>query len=130
MDEKNRPTTIDEYIAQFPENVQQSMSEIRRVIHEAAPQAVEKISYQIPGFYQNGMLVWFGGFTHHIGFYPTGEGIEVFKDELAGYKTSKGTVQFPLDKPIPYELIRKIVKYRMEKNRKKQDTTIMHNKGV
>jgi uncharacterized protein YdhG (YjbR/CyaY superfamily) len=106
------------------------MSEIRRVIHEAAPQAVEKISYQIPGFYQNGILVWFGGFTHHIGFYPTGEGIEAFKDEPGGYKTSTGTVQLPLDKPIPYDLIRKIVNYRVEANLKKQDTTIMHNKVV
>jgi uncharacterized protein YdhG (YjbR/CyaY superfamily) len=119
MEKKAGPTTIDEYIAQYPEDVQIIMKEIRRVIHETAPQAVERISYKMPGFYQNGMLVWLGGFKHHIGFYPTGEGIEAFKDELSEYKTSKGAVQFPLDQPIPYDLIRKIVKYRVEANLKK-----------
>jgi uncharacterized protein YdhG (YjbR/CyaY superfamily) len=120
MEKKAGPSSIDEYIAQFPLDVQLIMTEIRRVIHEAAPKAVEKISYQMPGFYQNGMLVWFGGHQKHIGFYPTGEGIEAFKRELSGYKTSKGAVQFPLDQPIPYELIRKIVKYRVEKNQKQK----------
>lgn len=119
MEKKARPSTIDEYIAQFPDDVQEIMVEIRQVIHEAAPQAEERISYQIPGFYQNGMLVWFGGYQKHIGFYPTGEGIETFKDELSEYKTSKGAVQFPLDKPIPYDLIRKMVIHRVEKNQRK-----------
>ena len=119
MEKKARPSTIDEYIAQFPDDVQEIMVEIRRIIHEAAPQAEERISYQIPGFYQNGMLVWFGGHQKHIGFYPTGEGIEAFKDELSEYKTSKGAVQFPLDKPIPYDLIRSMVIHRVEKNQRK-----------
>lgn len=121
MDKKAGVTTVDEYIAQFPEDIQQIMAEIRKVIHEAAPGATERISYQIPGFYLNGMLVWFGGFKHHIGFYPTGEGIEAFKDELSGFKTSKGAVQFPLDKPIPYELIKRMVNHRVEVTTHKQD---------
>jgi uncharacterized protein YdhG (YjbR/CyaY superfamily) len=116
MEKKASPSTIDEYIAQFPDDVQEIMQKIREVIKEAAHHAVEKISYQMPGFYQNGMLVWFGGHQRHIGFYPTGEGIEAFKDELSEYKTSKGAVQFPLDKPIPYDLIRKMVIHRVEKN--------------
>lgn len=115
---KAKPTTIDEYIAQFPEDVQQVLSRVRAVIHEAAPEATEKISYQMPAFYQNGMLVWFGGFQKHIGFYPKGSGVEAFKEELSSYKSSKGAVQFPLDKPIPYDLIRKIVKFRVAENKK------------
>jgi uncharacterized protein YdhG (YjbR/CyaY superfamily) len=118
MQKKVGPTTVDEYIVQFPEDVQLILQKIREVIRAAAPQAVERISYQMPGFYQNGMLVWFGGHQNHIGFYPTGEGIEAFKDELSGFKTSKGAVQFPLDQPIPYDLIRKIVIYRVEKNKR------------
>jgi len=117
---KNPPANTDEYIAQFPGDVQKTLTKLRAVIKETAPEAVERISYGMPGFYQNGMLVWFAGHTHHIGFYPTGEGIEAFKKELAGFKTSKGAVQFPLEQPIPYDLIRKIVKYRVEKNKKKK----------
>lgn len=117
---KNTPPNADEYITQFPEDVQKILMKLRAVIKEAAPEAQERISYGMPGFYQNGMLVWFGGHTHHIGFYPTGEGVEAFKKELAGYKISKGAVQFPLEQPIPYDLIRKIVKYRVEKNMKKK----------
>jgi len=116
---KDKPTTTDEYIAQFPEDVQQILNKVRAVIKESAPGASEKISYQMPCFHLNGSLVWFGGHEHHIGFYPTGEGIEAFKNELSGYKFSKGAVQFPLDQPIPYDLIRRIVKYRVEKNTKK-----------
>ena len=120
MDKKlERPTSIDEYITQFPKDVQAILQQIRRVIRETAPGATEKISYGMPGFSQNGMLVWFGGYTNHIGFYPTGEGVAAFKNELSAYKTSKGAVQFPLDQPIPYDLIRKIVKHRVEENSKK-----------
>jgi uncharacterized protein YdhG (YjbR/CyaY superfamily) len=113
------PSSVDSYIAQFPEDVQATLQQIRAVIKEAAPDAMEKISYGMPGFYQNGMLVWFGCHKNHIGFYPTGEGIETFKDELSAYKFSKGAVQLPLDQPIPYELIRKITRYRVEQNSKK-----------
>jgi uncharacterized protein YdhG (YjbR/CyaY superfamily) len=117
---KDHPTTVDEYIAQFPEDVQQILEKIRALIKELAPEAVEKISYQMPGFYLNGMLVWFAGHEHYIGFYPTGSGIEAFKEDLSGYKWSKGAVQFPLNKPIPYDLIRKMVEFRMEENMKKK----------
>lgn len=110
------PKTVDEYIAQFPEEVQHILVKIRALIKELAPEAVEKISYQMPGYYLNGMLVWFGGHEHYIGFYPTGSGIEAFKTELSRYKWSKGAVQFPLDQPIPYDLIRKIVKFRIAEN--------------
>jgi uncharacterized protein YdhG (YjbR/CyaY superfamily) len=115
-DNSKKATTTDEYIAQFPEDMQQILQKVRAVIKESAPGAVERISYAMPGFYLNGMLVWFAGHNTYIGFYPTGEGIEAFKDELTPYKFSKGAVQFPLDKPIPYDLIRKMVKYRVERN--------------
>ncbi len=114
------PTTIDEYIAQYPPDVQATMNKIRKVIKETAPEAQERISYGMPGFYDHGMLVWFGGHKNHIGFYPTGEGVAAFKNELGGYKLSKGAVQFPLDKPIPYDLITRIVKHRIAENRKKK----------
>jgi uncharacterized protein YdhG (YjbR/CyaY superfamily) len=120
MEEKKAHlTTIDEYISQCPEDVQPILVKIRAVIKESAPDAVEKISYRMPAFYLKGTLVWFAAFTHHIGFYPTGAGIEAFKEELSAYKFSKGAVQFPLDQPIPYELIRRIVKYRVAENLKK-----------
>ncbi len=115
----NRPTTIDEYIAQFPQQIQLILQKVRASIREVAPTATERISYGMPGFYLNGMLVWFAGHKEYIGFYPTGEGIEVFKGELTPYKFSKGAVQFPLDKPIPYDLIRKITRYKAEANQKK-----------
>ncbi len=111
--------TIDEYIAACPPDVQPILNQIRAVIHEAAPGAAEKISYQMPAFELNGILVGFGLHTRHIGFYPTGEGIEAFKDQLSSYKISKGAVQFPLDQPIPYDLIRKMVAYRVAQNQKK-----------
>jgi uncharacterized protein YdhG (YjbR/CyaY superfamily) len=119
--EKNTtaPATIDAYIAQYPQEVQQILQKIRAAIKEAAPQALEKISYQMPGFAFHGALVWFGVHQHHIGFYPTGAGIEAFKEQLSAYKSSKGAVQFPLDQPIPYDLIRRIVKYRVAENLKK-----------
>lgn len=119
QDKKGPPTTIDEYIAQCPEGVQPVLSRIRAVIKESAPEAVEKISYQMPAFYLNGSLVWFGLHKHHIGFYPKGTGVEAFKEELSRYKTTKGAVQFPLDEPMPYELISKIVKFRAAENLKK-----------
>jgi uncharacterized protein YdhG (YjbR/CyaY superfamily) len=114
-----KPKTVEEYIAGFPADVQVILYKIRGVIQEAAPAAQERISYQMPGFYLNGMLVWFGAHQKHVGFYPTGSGIEAFKDELKGYKFSKGAVQFPLDQPIPYDLIREIVKYKVEENKRK-----------
>ena len=104
MDKKS--ITVETYIAQFPAQTQNILHEIRRVIREAAPDAREKISYGIPTFYQNGNLVHYAAYAGHIGFYPTPSGIEVFKDELTKYKSSKGAVQFPIDKPVPLDLIR------------------------
>jgi uncharacterized protein YdhG (YjbR/CyaY superfamily) len=112
-------TTIDEYLASFPENIREILRKMREAIHEAAPEAEETISYRMPTFGLHGKnLVYFAGFKHHIGFYPFPSGIEAFKKELAVYKQGKGSVQFPLDKPIPYELVKEIVRYRAEENRK------------
>jgi uncharacterized protein YdhG (YjbR/CyaY superfamily) len=113
---KKEYQTIDEYIASFPENTRRILQELRRTIREAVPQAEETISYRMPAFRLNGVLVWFAAFKDHVGFFPKASAIEVFKKELAGYETSKGTVRFPLDKPIPTELIRKIVEYRVKEN--------------
>ncbi len=107
---------IDEYISGFPENVQDILEKLRRVIQKAAPEATEAISYGIPTFKLNGNLVHFGAFKNHIGFFPTPSGIAPFKKELAPYEMSKGTIQFPLDKPIPYALVEKIVKFRVNQN--------------
>ena len=113
---KTSPTTIDEYISGFPSDVQSVLQTLRQTIHQAAPDAVEKISYGMPTFTLKGNLVHFGAFKTHIGFYPTPSGIENFKDELAVYKGAKGSVQFPLDEPLPLDLVRRIVEFRVEEN--------------
>jgi uncharacterized protein YdhG (YjbR/CyaY superfamily) len=105
--------TIDEYIAGFPKNVQGLLSKMRHVIKESAPGAREAIAYGMPTFKLNGNLVHFAAFKNHIGFYPTPSGVVAFRKELAGYETSKGAVRFPMDKPIPYELVRRITKFRV-----------------
>ena len=114
-----QPKDIDAYIAGFPADVQQILEKVRMTIREAAPQAKETINYQIPTFTLEGNLVHFAGFKQHIGFYPTPSGIEKFKNELAGYESAKGSVQFPLDQPIPYDLISKIVAFRIQENLEK-----------
>lgn len=111
-----KATSVDGYIADFPQDVQVKLMEIRALIKKTAPKAEESISYGMPGYKLNGPLVYFGGFKNHIGFFPTGEGVAAFQDELTGYKTSKGTIQLPLDKPLPKTLITKIVKHRMQVN--------------
>jgi uncharacterized protein YdhG (YjbR/CyaY superfamily) len=116
VDKNNPPTNIDEYIARFPAEVQDILTRIREVIREAAPNAEETISYQIPTFRGHQNLVHFAAYKKHIGFYPTSSGIEKFKPELERYKLSKGTVQFPLDKPVPYELIGRITAFRVEED--------------
>jgi uncharacterized protein YdhG (YjbR/CyaY superfamily) len=121
------PTTIDDYIASFPPDVQEILQKIRLTIREAAPDALETIKYRMPTFVLNGNLVHFAAFKKHIGFYPVPTGIEKFKDELSVYTGGKGSVQFPLDKPIPYLLISKIVRYRAVENLKK--TTSEGNKS-
>ena len=109
--------TIDEYVSTFPREVQVVLEELRQAIRKSAPEAEETISYGIPTFDLNGFhLVHFAAYKNHIGFYPTSSGITAFKKELSLFKTSKGTVQFPLDKPIPFDLIKKIVKYRVKEN--------------
>ena len=108
--------TIDEYISTFPEDVQRILNELRQTIKEAAPEAQETINYQIPTFTLNGNLVHFAAFEKHIGFYPTPSGMEAFKQELSRYKGAKGSVQFPIDEPLPLPLIRRIVEYRVKEN--------------
>ncbi len=109
------PTTIDEYIANFPKDVQSVLQKIRKIIKKAAPDSLEKIGYGMPTFTMNSKnLVHFAAFEKHIGFYPTPSGIEKFKKELSQYKGAKGSVQFPLDQPIPYELIGKITEFRVK----------------
>ena len=108
--------SIDEYISQFPPGVQEILKTLRKIIKESAPDAEEKISYQMPAFVLHGNLVYFAAFKNHIGFYPTSSGIDAFKHELSEYKGAKGSVQFPLENPLPYELIGKIVKFRVAEN--------------
>ncbi|TDQ09205.1 iron chaperone [Pedobacter metabolipauper] len=109
-------TTIDEYIADFPEDIQEMLQQVRESIKKAAPYAEEKISYAMPTFTLNGNLVHFAGYKNHIGFYPAPSGIEKFKEELSVYKGAKGSVQFPLNKPMPLALISKIVAFRVKEN--------------
>jgi len=113
---QQQPTTIDEYIADFPENVQPHLEKVRAAIRKAAPDAEEAIKYSMPTFVLNGNLIHFAGWTSHVGLYPGSKPIEMFKDELAKYEISKGTVRFPLDKPIPLGLIGKITKYCVKRN--------------
>ena len=110
------PQTIDEYIAGFSPEIQEKLETIRATIRKAAPKAEEAISYMMPTFKLHGNLVHFAAFKNHIGFYPGASGIAAFQEELAGYETSKGTVQFPLDKRVPLSLITKIVKFRVQQN--------------
>jgi uncharacterized protein YdhG (YjbR/CyaY superfamily) len=114
--EKKTFACTDEYIQSFPEEIQKLLNEVRGAIKAAAPNATEKISYRIPTFYLNGNLVHFAAFKNHIGFYPISIGISAFKDELKEYRNAKGSVQFPLDKPMPIDLIKKIVKFRLKEN--------------
>jgi uncharacterized protein YdhG (YjbR/CyaY superfamily) len=112
----NKPLSVDEYIAGFPEDTQKILEQIRAAIKKAAPQAEEVISYSMPAFKQNGILVYYAAHKNHIGFYPTSSGTAAFQAELTGYKVSKGTVQFPLDKPVAFELIAKITEFRVREN--------------
>ena len=111
---ESKPQTIDQYITGFPENVQMILNKIRRTIAQAAPSAEEAISYGIPTFKLDGNLVHFAAYKSHIGFYPAPSGIEKFREELSGFVQAKGSVQFPLHLPIPYDLIKKITIFRTE----------------
>lgn len=114
-----KPANVDQYIAGFPPATQALLKGLRDVLTKAAPKAEESISYGLAAYKLHGPLIYFGGFKAHIGFYPTGTSLAQFDDELAPYKRSKGTVQFPLDKPLPLKLIEKIVKYRVKENEAK-----------
>lgn len=113
--------TVDEYISTFPASTKKLLERVRKTIKQAAPAAEEVISYNMPAFKQNGMLVYYAGYNAHIGFYPTASGIAAFQKEIAKYKNSKGAIQFPLDEPMPLELITKIVKFRMKENLQKAE---------
>jgi uncharacterized protein YdhG (YjbR/CyaY superfamily) len=117
--------TMDEYIDMFPQDVRRILNELRQSIKEVAPEAEETIKYQIPTFTLNGNLVHFAAFENHIGFYPTPSGMEAFKNELSVYKGAKGSVQFPINEPLPLPLIRRIVEYRVKENleRKQKKST-------
>ncbi|HSC54615.1 MAG TPA: DUF1801 domain-containing protein [Phnomibacter sp.] len=108
--------TVDEYIDTFSGEQRTMLESIRKAIQQAAPAATECISYNMPAYRQHGVLVYFAGYKNHIGFYPTSSPIKIFAEELKAYKTSKGAIQFPLNKPIPAALVKKIVKYRMEED--------------
>ena len=117
---KSNLQTVDEYIKAFPKNIQVILEQVRATIRKNAPEAVESISYGMPGYKTNGKpLVYFAGYNKHIGFYATPTGHEAFAEELSSYKQGKGSVQFPLDKPIPYDLITRIVEFRLKENAKK-----------
>ena len=117
-----RAENIDDYIAGFPKDVRRKLEEIRAAIKKAAPQAEEAISYAMPTFKLKGNLVHFAAYKNHIGFYPAPKGIEAFKKALSAYEGGKGTVQFPLDSPLPIDLITKIVKFRVNDNLEKSKT--------
>ncbi|WP_211748474.1 DUF1801 domain-containing protein [Paenibacillus sp. Marseille-Q4541] len=122
MDEKKTNVeSIDEYILGFPTEVQEILQTLRNVIKKAAPDATERISYQMPTFALSGNLVHFAAYKNHIGFYPAPSGIEAFKEELSEYKGAKGSIQFPLNKELPYELISRIVQFRVTENKEKAD---------
>ncbi|GIP25668.1 hypothetical protein J23TS9_07980 [Paenibacillus sp. J23TS9] len=120
--------TIDEYISAFSPEIQDTLQTMRQVIQESAPEAKEKISYQMPTFELHGNLVHFAAFKKHIGFYPAPDGVEEFQEELTEYQTSKGAIQFPFDKPVPYELIRRIVKFRAARNVEKAESKTITKK--
>ena len=108
--------TIDEYIASFPEDTQKILEEIRATIKAVAPEAEEKISYQMPTFFLKGNLIHFAAFKNHIGIYPTPSGTQAFKDEISMYQGAKGSIRLPIDEPMPLELISRIVKFRVAEN--------------
>ena len=115
------PQDIDEYIASFPKDIQEILEKVRTTIRQAAPDAEETIKYQMPTFTLKGNLVHFGAFKKHIGFYPTPTGTEEFKNELSVYEGAKGSIRFPLDRPIPFDLISKIVEFRVKENLKRAE---------
>jgi uncharacterized protein YdhG (YjbR/CyaY superfamily) len=121
--------TIDEYIATFPQDIQALLQEVRATIRAAAPDAEERISYQMPAFAQHGNLVYFAALKGHIGFYPTSSGVAAFKDELASYVSTPGAIQFPLNQPLPLDLITRIVRFRVAENLQRAAAKAQKRKG-
>ena len=121
---------IDKYIASCPPDVQKFLHQLRETIRRAVPEAEEIISYQMPAFKFHGILVYYAGYKKHIGFYPSASGIEAFKEELTGYKSAKGSVQFPLDKALPLKLITRIVKFRVKENLQKTEKKRLKRKPI
>ena len=111
----------DEYISVFPESTQKKLQELRNAIKRAAPKATETISYNMPAYKLSSVLVYFAAYEHHIGFYPTPSALQAFKDEISKYKSSKGAVQFPLNEPLPLALITKMVKFRINELKQKEE---------
>ena len=116
---KRQFSTVDKYISSFPEEIQEILENLRKTIKALAPNSVETISYQMPTFKLNGILVHFAAHKNHIGFYPTPSVIKKFQKELGNYEFSKGAIKFPINKPIPIELIRRIVEFRIKENTRK-----------
>ena len=112
--------TVDEYISAFPPSTQKILKDVRKIIHEAVPQAEDVISYNMAATKLKSILVYYAAYEKHIGFYPTASPIDVFKDQLSDYKFSKGAIQFPIDKPMPFDLITRIVKFRMKEVQEKE----------
>jgi uncharacterized protein YdhG (YjbR/CyaY superfamily) len=127
--DQTQPGTLDEYIEGFPPEIRVILEKIRTTIRKAVPDAEERISYRMPAFALNGILVYFAAFKRHIGLFPTPSGIAKFKRELSAYKGAKGSVQFPLDKPVPYALIGRIAKFRAAENKKVKHRKSMTAKG-
>jgi len=124
----NESPDVNSYIALFPEHTRVLLETLRTAIKKAAPNAEETISYQMPAYKQDGMLVYFAGYKSHIGFYPGAAGISEFKKEVSAYKNAKGSVQFPLDEPLPLTLVSKIVKFRVKQKKKKAKARVKKKK--
>ncbi|MDH4089258.1 MAG: DUF1801 domain-containing protein [Cyclobacteriaceae bacterium] len=129
MKDKIRAETIDDYIASYPIAVQEILQKLRATIRKAAPKAEETINYQIPTFKENGNLVHFAAYKNHIGFYPASSGIKEFRKELSAYDGAKGSVRFPLDKPLPLALVSRIVKFRVNENLERAKAKAKKNKN-
>lgn len=127
--ETKKFTTVDEYIAAFPESTQVKLQAMRDTIKKAAPKAAEVISYNMPAIKQHSVLVYYAAYEKHIGFYPTASGIEAFQKDFEKYKSSKGAVQFPIDKPIPVSLVTKIVKFRVKDDEERNAAKLLAKKG-
>ena len=117
--EKIKAKDVDEYLSGFPKEIQKKLEELRFAIRKAAPDAKEIISYQMPAYSLNGILVYFAAYKNHIGFYPTASGIKNFKEDFSKYESSKGAVRFPIDQPLPLKLISRIVRFRVKENLEK-----------